>query len=367
MTIVGKISLDSELQAHGWIVGILLVALAIGGNVPVYGAEVVSRGKALEGSVIGVTDEGVEFQTVYGTGTIVIPWADVEKLHSDKKFVVLYGLDEEAAGRILGFEDGDLLIGESPDTAERLPVSRIYRSITRADYEKSPLEVWRARYRYWSANYDLAFGYTDATTETSSISTGLELRRKRKPREFTFGAFYYFGTTKATGEERITNENRLLGRTRLDYDLSERLFTFGRVSAEYDEIQDLSVRLDPTVGVGYRFVEREKLKLAGRAGPGYVYQRYFGGESEEYFTILFGGDLEADLPYGSKLKWIVEYLPAIIDWQDNYLIRTTAEWTMPIIRRIDFKLSISDIYNSQPASAVERNSFIMTAGLSFRF
>jgi hypothetical protein len=54
-----------------------------------------------------------------------------------------------------------------------------------------------------------------------------------------------------------------LGRTRLDYDLSDRLFSFGLVSAEYDEIQSLSIRTDPTVGLGYRFIMREKLKLYG--------------------------------------------------------------------------------------------------------
>jgi hypothetical protein len=79
---------------------------------------------------------------------------------------------------------------------------------------------------------------------------------------------------------------------------SDRIFAFGQVTAEYDEIQSLSLRTDSAAGVGYRFVKREKLMIAGRTGPDYVYQRFFGGDKDNYFTILFAGELEADLAYG---------------------------------------------------------------------
>jgi hypothetical protein len=122
------------------------------------------------------------------------------------------------------------------------------------------------------------------------FSAALELRRNKKPTVFFFGAYYFFGSSKESGESRSTTENRLIGRTRLDRDLTGRSFTFGQVSAEYDEIQDLSLRTDPVVGVGYRFVTHEKLTISGSTGPSYIYQRYFG-DDEDYFTILFGDDL----------------------------------------------------------------------------
>jgi putative salt-induced outer membrane protein YdiY len=199
------------------------------------------------------------------------------------------------------------------------------------------------------------------------LSTALELRRQKKPTDFFFGGYYFFKTSKESDKSRVTDENRLLGRARLDRDLSERTFAFGQITAEYDEIQDLSLRIDPVVGVGYRFVDREKLVISGRSGPGYVHQRYFGGGIEDYFTILFGGDLEADLPYGSKFRWRAEYLPEVSNWQDNYLIRTTANWTMPIIGWLDFKIAIINTYNNRPPDDTDPNTLTTTAGLSFRF
>ncbi|CAB1075979.1 hypothetical protein D1AOALGA4SA_3781 [Olavius algarvensis Delta 1 endosymbiont] len=40
---------------------------------------------------------------------------------------------------------------------------------------------------------------------------------------------------------------------------------------------------------------------------------------------------------------------------------------MPIIGWFDFKLTVIEIYNNGPAHDTDRNSFTMTAGVSFRF
>ena len=330
-------------------------------------AEVFTKGTALEGSVVGVSAEGVEFETIYGQGTILIPWSDIRKIHSDRVFLILYGESEEATGRIWSLVNGELWVGQSRATAAPIPVGRIYRSITHEQYEKSLIDRLRARYRYWTANFDLAFAFTDATTDTISFSTTFEAQRKKKPTDFSFGAYYFFGTSKESGEDRVTTENRILGRTRLDRDIAERTFAFGQVSAEYDEIQNLSLRTDPVVGLGYRFVKREKLSISGRSGPGYVYQRYFGGDTDDYFTILFGGNLEADLPYNTKLRWGAEYLPAVSSWKSNYLIRSWANWTMPLTESLNFKIAAFETYNNRPPADTDRNSLTTTAGFSFRF
>ena len=71
-------------------------------------AEVFTKDQGLEGSVVGVTAEGLEFQTIYGKGAILIQWSDIEMIRSDKEFLVLYGEAEEAIGRIWGLENGEL-------------------------------------------------------------------------------------------------------------------------------------------------------------------------------------------------------------------------------------------------------------------
>jgi putative salt-induced outer membrane protein YdiY len=330
-------------------------------------AEIVVKGKELEGSVVGFTAEGVKFETVYGKGTIVIPWAETESLLSEKEFVVLFGEEDIAIGRAWGLKEGELLIGENPEKATRIPVGIISRSLTREQYESSRLEVIRVRYRYWNANFDLAYSYTDATTETNAFAVGLEFWRKKKPTELFLAAYYRYATTEKEGEAKVKNEDRFFAPGRLDYDISERLFGFGAVSAERDEIQEIKFRTDPNVGLGYRFVNRKTLVISGRTGPGYVYQKFFNDTSDDYFTILFGGDLDATLPYASKIRVRLVYLPSVSDWTDNYIFRGSLDWTMPLIGLLDFKFTIFDTYNSQPPPGVRNNSFTTTVGFSFRF
>ena len=364
---IQSFALSRNLRAHRWMGVVLLMFLSLGWATAGLGAEIVVKGQDLEGSVVGFTSEGVAFETVYGKGTIVIPWADAERLQSEKEFVILYGEEELAIGRAWGLKEGKLLVGESPEKAIQIPVEQISRSLTREKYETSRLEALRVRYRYWDANFDLAYSYTDATTETNAFSVGLEFERKKEPTELFLGAYYRYATTQTQGEARIKNEDRIFGRGRLDYTISDRLFSFGALTAERDEIQQIRFRTDPNVGLGYRFVKRKNLIISGRTGPGYVYQKYYDGQTNDYFTILFGGDLDAKLPYGSKLRIRVEYLPAVDDWMDNYLVRGALDFTVPIIGWLDFKFTILDIYNSQPPPGTMRNSFTTTAGLSLRF
>jgi putative salt-induced outer membrane protein len=341
--------------------------LALGWAHAVSGAEVTVKGQQVEGSVIGFTAEGVEFEPAYGKGKIVILWTDVDTIQTDKEFVILYGEEKITTGKIWGLEGHELIVGESSQHTTRIPTDQILRSLPREQYDTSRLEALRLRYRAWHANLDLAFDYTDATTDTSAFAVGLEIQRKKKPTDLQFAAYYRVGTTQEQGEDRITNEHLALGKIRLNYDLSDRWFGFGSVSAEWNEIQRLKIRTDPTLGLGYRLVNAEKLVISGRMGAGYVYQEFFNGDTENYPTIVFGGELDAKLPRDATLSIRVEYLPSVVEWTENYLIRAGLDWTMPIVGLLAFKFAILDVYNNRPTPGTQPNSFTTTVGLSLRF
>ena len=82
-----------------------------------------------------------------------------------------------------------------------------------------------------------------------------------------------------------------------------------------------------------------------------------------FFTMTFGWDLEAELPYSSELRWSVDYLPEVTDWKGNYLIRTSTDWTLPINGWQDFKIPVFEIYNNRPPADAYRSTFSATAGL----
>jgi hypothetical protein len=349
------------------IVPVLLLLACLGWPAPAAADEVVVKGTRLEGTVVDVTASAVRFETSYGKGVIEIAYPDIQAIHSDTAFVILLGDDGEVRGRLWGVQADRLLVGPDAAAATPVPVARIQRSLTAEAYATSAFERLRARTRFWTGHLDLGFAYTDATTDTLNFSLAAEARRKTERSRLILGGSYLLGTQRKSGENSQTLENRLAGRLRYDHDLVDRLFGYGEVTGEYNEVQEISLRVIPVLGVGYRILQTDRLTLEARVGGGYVYQRFFDATSDDYFTASFGGGLDLKLPLDSTLEARIEYLPSVEDWVDNYLVRGSVRWRMPLLSWLDFQLTVQDDYSSRPAEGTQPNSFTSLAGLSLRY
>ena len=339
----------------------LLVADAVGA------AEVTVKGEELEGKVVGLAPGGLLFETVYGKGAIEIPWADVERVSSDRSWVILHGDDGDVRGRLLGIEDGELLIGSDPATAVRIDPATILRTFTEEEYQDSTWDALRARYRYWSADFSLTGGITQATTDSSNLASDLQIERKRDPTRLLTTASYRYSDTKEKGLPRTKNDNAIRGLVRGEYDLSERVYTYTSATAEYDEVQSISIRTVPKLGVGYRVIKTEKAELNADVGGSYVYERFFGGDTNDYFAAAFGSSCVYQLPGSAKFECRGEYLPAVDDWTRNYLLRGLAQVSIPLLEWMSFRFRVEDEYTSQPADDADHNRLTVTAGLGVTF
>jgi len=347
----------------GFCAGLVAGALAA----PVGAGEVTVKGELLEGKAVGVTAKGVEFETIYGAGKILIPYADIEQLRSEARLVVLYGDRGEARGQLLGVSEGVLLVGDDPESAARIETQSILRSFGEQEYEGSGIDALRSRYRFWRANFDFGFSSTQATTDTGSIDTGLEIERRKSPTRFLLSGVYRYATETKRDEPKSTIENELRGLLRGEYNMTQRLFAFAAVTGEYDEVESLTIRSVPKAGLGLRIWESEKGFLSGDVGFSYVYQRFFGGSTESYPAIAFGSEAEYKLPYDAKLTARGEYLPSVEELQDNYLLRGSVALTLPMASWLACKFTVFDEYNNRPAEDADKNKLTLTAGLSLIF
>ena len=168
-------------------------------------------------------------------------------------------------------------------------------------------------------------------------------------------------------EPQNTIENEVRGMLRGEYDVTKRLFVFASATGEYDEIESLSVRTVPKGGLGYRIWASPSGFLTGDVGFSYVYQRFFGGETEDYPAVSFGSEAEYKLPYGAKFTARGEYLPAVTEPTTNYLLRGSADLSVPMLSWLAFKFTAFDEYNNQPAEDAKRNKLTLTAGISLLF
>jgi len=330
------------------------------------GDEITVDGTVLRGTIFAVRASGVDIEPELGKGTLTIAFEDIEAMRSEGAFLVLHGEDGEASGQLLGVDNGQLLVGDAGAEPHWIAVETIFLGYE-INGALSRIERLRSQWRYWEASLDAGFSLSDGTTDTTNATVGFHSERRKPGTRFVFATRYLFGTEKQRGAPESTLNNEVHGLLKGEYDLTERLLLLSSFDAEYDEIERLSYRLVPKLGLGYRIYKSETAFFQVESAPAYVLERFFGGDKNDFFGISFGAETGVKLPYSAALTGRVDYLPAIDDWANDYLIRSELAVTMPIVGMLNFRAALADQYDSTPATGNDRNELQTTVGLSLVF
>jgi hypothetical protein len=364
----GLKGLRHSVAFNGPVAGLAVAtALLVGGAARA--DQVTSKGTVLRGKITGVSSAGVTIEPEYGKGALAIKWENIEDLKSDGNFQILYGEDQESDVPLQGFTAGKLFVGSGIEGATQIDVATIHSGFPIGPDGPSWRDELRSGWRYWDGNFDVGFNLQQATTDTTGLLLGFKTTRKKDPLRLLFGATYRYATQKQQGEQSTTIQDQWYGIARGEYDIIERLYGFASGEATYDAIQHLSIRGIPKAGLGYTFFE-EKLDednrnfLAGEVGGAWVYERYFGGDTNDYFAIALSAIAGYHLPYGAHWDGRVDYLPAVDNFTVDYLLRGETSLTMPVIDPVSAKLSVIDEYDNTPAANTNRNSLFIAFGLS---
>ncbi len=341
--------------------------------------QVTSKGTVLRGKITAISSSAVTFEPEYGKGSLDIKWDDIEDLKTDGNFQVFHG-EEESLTPLLGFTGGTLFTGTSLEGATQIEVATIHSGVPIGPDGPSWRDRVRSTWRYWDGNFDLAFNAQQATIDSNGLLIDFKTTRKKDPTRLIFGAAYRYATQTEknvvlnqdpliVGDRNTTTQDSLYGLVRGEYDFLPRLYGFASGEATYDAVQRLSIRGVPKAGLGYTFWE-QKLEedkrnfLSGEAGGAWVYEKYFGGEDTDYFAVAFAAIAGYHLPYGAHFDGRVDYLPAVDNFTEDYLLRAQAALTMPLVDPISAKFSVLNEYDNTPAPGTTRNSLFITLGLS---
>lgn len=328
--------------------------------------KVTVKGTVLEGVVKSVTPKEVVMETIYGAGTITIPVADVQAIETSQPFHVYHGDDEKEVGPIVGISPTEMKVEEA-GTTESVATADVWAA--RRDYgdEGNVIDWLRLELPYWTGNLDFGLSYNQATVDSFSIGGGIGLRRERGPSRLRIDTLARRGTQKSKGDDRELLVSEVYGIVRPEYDLTKRLFWYGSFEAEHDGVEEVAARLIPKSGLGYRIYESEKAWFAVDGGFGYVWERFFGGDTNSYPAAAFGAEHDWKLPFGAVWHSRVDYTPSLTSWTDDYLLRGETSLLFPFTDTLSFEVSLVDLYNSSPAEDTDRNSLSSLAGLSLGF
>ena len=327
--------------------------------------EIQAGGDTLHGTVKAITANSIEFEPAAGSGVVSIPVEKVESIKADGEYYFVHGTDSAGTrGKLQAIRDGKFYVGDSEATAVGIETATVLE-VYDANAMDGTTGWLRRNLALWHGSFDLGFGATEGTTDTLSLATGFVADRKKAPSRLTFTAGYRYGKKNGKDEPETTDENQIKGSIRGEYDVIPHLFAFVSQDAEYNEIDSLSLRAVPKAGLGYKLWDTANVLFQLETGGAYVYEKYFGGDTNDYFGIVFGKLLEAKLPYfGSELHWRTDYLPSVSDFAGDYLIRSEVALLVPMISWLKLKIGLEDTYDSTPAEDTDKNSLVSSIGLA---
>jgi putative salt-induced outer membrane protein YdiY len=218
----------------------------------------------------------------------------------------------------------------------------------------------------WSGDVLVGGLLARGNTDSDSFNASADLSHKTERDEISFHGQYLFSRQRNPGDGKHETVDDLLGRAKYQYTFAPKWYAYGSIEAEHDVIAGLDLRLAPSVGIGYQWVDRPDFSFSTEAGIGYLYRQY-AHDGED-------GSPDARAAYHLKVKFNdkisafhdLEYLPGL-DRIDNYFIDTDLGIRGDITAKIYTEFKIDYRYDSKPAPGHGPNDirYILGVGVSF--
>jgi putative salt-induced outer membrane protein YdiY len=219
-----------------------------------------------------------------------------------------------------------------------------------------PVKTWRG-----SLSGGLAL--TSGNTDTSTINASYEIVRDAKKRlVFKSTGLYIRGQKEAD-----LTVDRTTADARLDYRLTQRVFTFGQVSYLRDRFRKVEFLLAPTVGVGASLVDTEASKLVVDTSFGTAVEGTTAANTRASPAIAFGQRLFQQITESTRITQVATALWKVDDFGD-VLYTFSAGIATSITTRSELKAEVLDSFKNAPATPLlQRNDVAVLMSVVYKF
>jgi putative salt-induced outer membrane protein YdiY/small nuclear ribonucleoprotein (snRNP)-like protein len=308
------------------------------------------NGDRISGDVVSFTKDELVLKSPI-LGKLKIPWAQITGWEGTQPVQVTLQNEQELTGTLERFaEDGWVV---RPSDVEE-PVLLSSAEVRAIGVPKSERDLWSGK---------VSAGMTVQTGNTDSFGFNFRgsLSRRTELNRLTFRGSYQ--KTEEQGE-LTTDKSKFSGR--YDHNLTDRLYAFGLVTLQTDQLQELDFRHRETVGPGYFFIKNERTELSGEAGLSHVQEFFSGGRSDSAVAGRLAAALDQRI-WESTLSFRAAYLPKLRDPADDFLATGEIVFSIPLTDSLSFEFIVTDEYDNDPEPGVEKNDVSVKTNLGYSF
>jgi len=220
----------------------------------------------------------------------------------------------------------------------------------------------------WTGSVSGAVGVTTGNTKTSSITGSVSVARRTEQDRTTAGADIAKSsqTDRDTGEGRTT-EDWWRARAQYDYFFTKKLFGFGNLRYEKDEIALLERRVVVGGGAGYQWIENDKTAFSTNLGLASLYEKFESqAEANSELSLQAGYNFSRRLWKNTQFLNDLTWYPSLSDFSDFFLT-STGELRTNLTKSMFANFKVIFNYDATPAPSRENTDIKYLLGVGINF
>jgi putative salt-induced outer membrane protein YdiY len=208
---------------------------------------------------------------------------------------------------------------------------------------------------------------TRGNSDTDQLSVSADAVRRTESDRITLTGGYYFGRQRdqSTGDKSTTTDNWFAG-GKYDYFLDERLYAFGGLRVEKDRIANLDLRITPSAGLGYQWVEGPALNFNTEAGLAYVHESYTHDGTDDHIAGRLAYHVDTQVNDKVSLFHTLVYLPSL-ERLDDYNLIADAGVRATLTEQMFTEFKLQWNYDATPAPRASRSDLRYILGVGWKF
>lgn len=326
---------------------------------------VMKDGDRITGSIVKKDGGNVTIQSK-NFGTVVVKWDDIASVTTDKAVNVVLP-DERTVKANIETRDGKIEVAAQPaEVVAPADIVALRNDKEQAAYERflhpGPLDLW-------VVTGSLNFAGTKGNAATSTLTTPFNFVRQSNTSKTT--AYFNSIRAKATVDrETALTAKAVRGGWGYSRNITKKLFANFFNDYEYDQFQSLDLRAVFGGGLGYSLWKSERGALSLVGGAAYNHEK-FAPVDEPSFTrnsaeAYWGDDFSYKLNSRTNLVQSFRMFNNLTNGGE-YRINFDIGATTHLTKWLNWNVSVSDRYLSNPVHGRLNNDLLYSTGLGFSF
>lgn len=224
----------------------------------------------------------------------------------------------------------------------------------------------------WRGSGGAALSMTSGNSEATSLALTLSMSNQTLQDKTTLGAAYNYGRGKTAGVSTTTN-NKWNAFGQYDYNLGPRVYGFGRLGGEGDQLAKLDLRANLSGGLGYKLVDTPSTSFNVFGGLGYTSDRYsvlqtIDGRSATRFSrssVVLGEESSHKLSDNTRFSQRFEHAIGVTGDKAR-LSKFTAALSVAMSRSMSLAVGLTANHNSAPPNGQKSTDTLLFTGVNLK-